>query len=256
MTHTLPADLVSYLLIGASAFLVVHWLRRAILKPIGPSTTDPNAGRTTIFDRFQRLFHWTSLVALSVVIGSGLALYYPAVLEPAAMAVGFPLHTNFRLLVDVHVAGVVAFALLMAGHIGWDVFKVRGSRLVIPSKNDLRQLVSRAESFVSGGDTAKSGKYDVFMKSFHILLTVSSIILAVSGVTLYFFAPWWLVPQLSHQAIEPWWKPTILHDLFGFALITLLVAHTYFAMLRVNRPLLRAMISPRPPLRETESEKQ
>jgi cytochrome b subunit of formate dehydrogenase len=205
-----------------------------------------------LFDRFQRLFHWSSTVALLVVIGSGLALYYPVVLEPAAMAVGFPLHTNFRLLVYVHVASVVAFGLLIAGHIAWDVFTVKGSALVIPNRGDLRQLASRARSFVWGGEIARSGKYDVFMKSFHILLTISSIILAVTGVTLYFFAPWWLVPQLAHQAVEPWWKPTILHDAFGFALIVLLVAHTYFAMLKVNRPLLRAMISPR---REEEPEK-
>jgi cytochrome b subunit of formate dehydrogenase len=245
MTHTLPADLVSYLLIGVSAFLVIHWMRRAILKPAGPSTTDPNAGGMTTFDRFQRLFHWTSMVALLVVIGSGLALYYPAVLEPAAMAVGFPIHTNFPFLVDIHVAGVVAFALLMAGHIAWDVFKVKGSSLVIPGRADLRQLAARAEGFVKGGEIAKSVKYDVFMKSFHILLTISTVMLAVTGVTLYFFASWWLVPQLEHQAIEPWWKPTMLHDAFGFALIVLLVAHTYFALLKVNRPLLRAMISPR-----------
>jgi cytochrome b subunit of formate dehydrogenase len=204
LTHTLPADLVSYLLVGVSAFLVIHWLRRAILKPAGASTADPSTGGVTIFDRFQRLFHWGSLVALVITIVTGLALYYPAVLEPAAMAVGFPIHTNFRLLVDVHVASVVGFGVLIAAHIGWDVFKVKGSRKVILSKGDLRQLVVRAESFVRGDEIAKNGKYDVFMKSFHILLTISSIILASTGVTLYFFAPWWLVPQLSHQAIEPW----------------------------------------------------
>lgn len=252
MTHTLPADLASYLLIGASTFLVLHWLRRAILKPAGPSTTDPDASSVSAFDRFQRVFHWASLVALLVVIASGLALYYPGVLEPAAMALGFPLHTNFLLLVDLHVAGVVAFALLITAHIGWDVFKVKASRSVIPTKGDLRQLAARAVSFVRGGEIAKNGKYDVFMKSFHILLTISSIILAVTGVALYFFAPWWRVPELSHQSIEPWWKPTVLHDLFGFALIVLLVAHTYFALLKVNRPLLRAMISPH---RERGSEK-
>ena len=242
MTHTLPADLVSYLLVGTSAFLVVHWVRRAILKPAGPSTSDPNANGITSFDRFQRLFHWGTLVALLVTIASGLALYYPAVLEPAAMAVGFPIHTNFQLLVDIHVASVVAFSLLIAAHIAWDVFKVKGSRLVIPRVSDLRQLARRAKSFVRGGEIVRSEKYDVFMKSFHILLTISSIVLAVTGITLYFFAPWWFVPQLSHQTFEPWWKPTIMHDFFGFALIVLLVAHTYFALLNVNRPLLRAMI--------------
>jgi cytochrome b subunit of formate dehydrogenase len=252
MTHTLPADLVSYLLIGASAVLVIHWVRRAILKPAGASTADPNIGGVASFDRFQRLFHWATVVALVVTISSGLALYYPSVLEPAAMAVGFPLHTNFRLLVDVHVTSVVAFGLLIAAHIGWDVFKVKGSLLVIPAKGDLRQLAARTVGFVRGDQIAKDGKYDVFMKSFHILLTISSVILAVTGLTLYFFAPWWLVPQLAHQTIEPWWKPTMLHDVFGFALIILLVAHTYFALLKVNRPLLKAMVSGD---RKRESEK-
>lgn len=216
------------------------------MKPAGPSTTDPNASDSAGFDRFQILFHWATLVALLVTIASGLALYYPPVLEPAAMAVGFPIHRNFRLLVDVHVASVVAFALLIAAHIAWDVFKLKGSRLVIPGVSDIRQLVVRVESFVRGGEILRGGKYDVFMKSFHILLTITTIILAVTGATLYLFAPWWLVPQLSHPAIEPWWKPTILHDLFGFSLVVLLTAHTYFALLRVNRPLLRAMFRPRP----------
>ena len=245
MTHTLPADLVSYLLIGTSAFLAIHWVRRAILKPAGPSTADPNASDSAGFDRFQILFHWVTMVALLVTIASGLALYYPAVLEPAAMAVGFPIHTNFQLLVYIHVVSVVALALLIGGHIAWDVFKVKGSRLVIPGPNDIRQLVVRAGSFVRGGEIPRNGKYDVFMKSFHILLTITTIMLAFTGITLYFLAPWWLVPQLSHPAIEPWWKPTILHDLFGFSLVVLLVSHTYFALLKVNRPLLRAMLRPR-----------
>ncbi len=87
------------------------------------------------------------------------------------------------------------------------------------------------------------GKYDAFMKSFHVYLIIAFAALALTGIYQYFFAPWWLFPWELHEQIEPFWKPTALHDLFGFLLISVVAGHTYFALLRINRPLLRAIFS-------------
>ena len=80
------------------------------------------------------------------------------------------------------------------------------------------------------------------MKSYHALLIVCSLGLGVTGFVQYVWAPWWKYPELQHLQIEPWWKPTMLHDLFGFILIGLVVGHTYFSVLKVNRPLLKEMV--------------
>ena len=82
----------------------------------------------------------------------------------------------------------------------------------------------------------------LFMKRFHTFLIPAVVGLGITGAVQLFFAPWWNYSQLLHSAIEPWWRPTWIHDALGFSLIALVVAHAYFALLRVNRPVLRSMV--------------
>ncbi len=246
MTHTLAAPLAAYLLAGGMLFLVVHWIRRVLWKPASKSggygSGTPSASPRA-FDMVQRLFHWASTLTLILIVFSGLALFSPAFFGPLSETIGFPIHSNILLLVDLHVASVVALGSLLALHIGWDFYRLRTWRLISNGRKDLAELLSRARGFLSGGAVEWSEKYDVFMKSFHIMLIMLFLGLGFTGLVIYFIAPWWLYPQLLHSAIEPWWMPTPIHDVLGFSFLVLAVAHTYFASMGTNRPILKAMIT-------------
>jgi cytochrome b subunit of formate dehydrogenase len=182
-----------------------------------------------------------SLVSLIV---TGLALYSPSLFDPVSMAISnFPIHSNILLLVDVHVAAATAFILLLLLHAAWDL-RTPGAGSMIKSRlGDLAELSSRMRGFISGSQrVTRTEKYDAFMKGFHTFLIVAAVGLVITGAVQFYIAPWWTYPQLLHSAIEPWWRPTWIHDALGFSLIALAVAHTYFASLRVNRPILKSMV--------------
>jgi len=227
--------------------LFAHWIRRSLWKPATLSTVwrIPKAGGSVIFDRVQRIFHWTMTIALLLIAVTGLALYSPSLFDSASMAVsGFPIHSNILLLVDIHVAFATLFVFLLLLHAVWDLRRPGAGSTIRSRFNDLTELSSRLRGFVLGsGRVERTEKYDAFMKGFHTFLIVAVAGLALSGAVQFYIAPWWGYPQLLHSAIEPWWRPTWIHDALGFSLIALAVAHTYFALLRVNRSILRSMVT-------------
>lgn len=241
MVHTLDPVITSSILIGAFSLYMVHWFRRSLRE-----TGDSFAGsevQATGFDRVQRLFHWSVTVGLVVISATGLVLYYPTYVEPFVTSLGLPLHSFFSGWIEIHFVAAVAILCLLAIHIGWDSVKIRTTGLMLPARNDVQEALQRTWRFLWGGKpTQRSGKYDVFMKSYHILLTVCFVFLGITGAVQYVWAPWWLYPELLHGQIEPWWKPTLLHDFFGFLLIALVVGHTYFSLLPSNRTLFVPMI--------------
>lgn len=246
MTHTLAAPLAAYMVTGGMLFLVAHWLRRVLWKPAsglgrqGSVTMDTSS---RAFDRIQRLFHWVLTVTLVLTAFSGLALYSPAFFDPLTEMAGFSIHSNILLLVDLHVASVVILGASIAIHIGWDFYMLRTWRLIRNGRKDFTEFSSRARGLISGAAVEFTKQYDVFMKSFHTTLIVLFLGLGFTGLVMYFIAPWWLYPQLLHSAIEPWWMPTPIHDVLGFLLLILVISHTYFSLLRTNRPILKSMVT-------------
>lgn len=248
MTHTLAAPLAAYLVTGGMLFLAVHWVRRVLWKPrrrLPTLGTDGSEEKGHAFDVVQRFFHWSTTVALAVIVLSGLTLYSPAYFNPLTTSLGFPIHNKIQLLVYVHVASVLVLGGLLGLHVAWDFFKLKTWHSIRNRRNDFAELSSRAKGFLAGAAVNWSEKYDVFMKSFHTLLIVLFVGLGFTGIVMYFVAPWRLYPQLLHSSIEPWWMPTPIHDVLGFSLLVLLVAHTYFSLLGTNRPVLRAMATGR-----------
>jgi len=227
-------------------FLVVHWVRRVLWKPAsrwGETRKGEPVETPRGFDRIQRFFHWTTTLALVLIVFSGLALYSPAFFDPLSEIFGLPIHRNILPLVDLHVASVVALGALLALHIVWDYYRKRTWSFISNGRRDLAELSSRARGFLSGGAVPWSEKYDVFMRGFHTMLIVLFLGLGITGFVMYFIAPWWLYPQLLHSAIEPWWMPTPIHDVLGFFFLVLAVAHTYFSLLGTNRAILKAMVN-------------
>jgi cytochrome b subunit of formate dehydrogenase len=226
-------------------FLVVHWVWRVLWKPAPGWDETRNrapAGIQRGFDRVQRFFHWATTLALILIVLSGLALYSPAFFDPLSEGFGLPIHRNIIPLVELHVGSVVALGALLALHIGWDFYRKGTWSFISSRRRDLAELSSRARGFLSGGAVPWSEKYDVFMKGFHTTLIMLFLGLGITGLVMYFAAPWWQYPQLLHSAIEPWWMPTPIHDVLGFFFLVLAVAHTYFSLMGTNRPILKAMV--------------
>lgn len=244
MPHGAPEAVAYGILIFFSIVLIVHWARRTRRPPV--VTESPQSGTVedrTLFDRFQRFFHWTTTAVLVIVIITGFALYDPFTFEPVTDALGLPLHSAFPSYVFVHVIFSTALAVLLVLHVIWDVKRLRAIRQMWPRVQDFHDALLRARNFLSlGKEYPRMPKYDFFMKGFHIYLVVAVVVLAFTGIYQYYYAAWWTVVWYLHYQVEPAWRPTIIHDLFGFGLVALVVGHIYFASLRVNRPLLTAMI--------------
>lgn len=197
-----------------------------------------------MFDLVQRLYHWGTTAAFVGAVVTGFALYDPFTFEPVADAIRVPLHSYFPQWVTAHVILSSALGGLLLLHLVWDIGKLRATKLMLPTRQDFRDAASRAQNFLFVAKSyPRMGKYDFFMKSFHIYLAISFAVLALTGLYQYFFASWWSFPWWLHDSIEPFWRPTALHDIFGFLLIALVLGHLYFAMLPVNRPLLSAIVN-------------
>jgi cytochrome b subunit of formate dehydrogenase len=244
MPHGAP-ELVAYGIVAIFGLgLVFHWLRRALRhpSPTEPISREPK-GSVLMFDKVQRVFHWATTICFILLIATGLPLYDPSTFVPIASAVGIPIHGAFNTYVMIHVIASVALALLLFVHIVWDVGKLRSLKLMLPTKSDFRDSIVRAKSLLLGTKQyPRINKYDGFMKNFHLFLSVASIVLAFTGVYMLLYAQWWNIPLELHFQTEPPFKPTILHDVFGFLLIALVLGHTYFSLLPINKPMFRAML--------------
>jgi len=244
MPHGAP-ELLSYgILTVFSLGLVFHWSRRALRHP---APTEPLAteikGEILMFDKVQRAFHWATTASFILVVLTGLPLYDPSAFVPAAAALGIPLHGAFNTYVLLHVIGSSSLAILLIVHIAWDVGKLRATRLMLPTKSDLKDTIIRAKSLLlRTKEYPRINKYDGFMKNFHLFLPIAFIVLAVTGIYMLFYSQWWNIPLELHFQTEPAWKPTVLHDIFGFTLIALVLGHTYFSILPVNKPVFKAML--------------
>lgn len=247
MPHGLPEIIAYGMLAVFSACLIIHGAHRVLRDPkiTEPLTTNAK-NDLAMFDGVQRLFHWGTTIGFAGILVSGFLLYDPFTFEPMTEALRIPLHTAFPLWVTLHVIFALILGALLVLHIAWDVARLHALQQMLPTRRDIRDATLRVRNFLSlAKDYPRMGKYDFFMKSFHLYLASSFIILAITGIFLYFQAPWWSFPWFLHHEIEPFWRPTVLHDVFGFVLTALVVGHVYFAVLRVNRPLLRAIFTGR-----------
>jgi cytochrome b subunit of formate dehydrogenase len=188
-----------------------------------------------MFDIVQRLFHWANFMLLGLMALTGVALFLPGVIDAFLAPLGI---REFASKVYWHVNIAWGLLLLIAVHIVWDTAVARGWGNIWPTRRDFSDAGTRTRNFLGlSHDYPRSPKYDLFMKSFHWGLTVSLIILGITG--LYFWNPFGLFPGLSYNA-EFLFR--LLHDFFAFLLIGLIIGHMYFALIPVNWPILKAMV--------------
>jgi formate dehydrogenase subunit gamma len=236
----LSFEIAALLILVFIAFYAIHWLRRAF-RP-WPTPERPKEEfkiekeRVKWFDIVERLFHWTNFIVLGTIILTGVNIFIPGYLDIIFSAFGIKtindsilLHTNFA----------YALLALIIIHIVWDTLIARGFWNIWIRISDFKDFIGRAENFLGiSRKYPRDPKYDMFMKSYHWGLTISLVIQGITG--LYFMNPFGLLPGLDY-GIEYIFR--ILHDIFAFVIIGLIIGHIYFAILPANFEILRAMIT-------------
>ena len=212
------------LLLAFVAGYVTHWLRRAFRQPHPTEPSDqPSADKLAMFDIVQRLFHWANFMLLGLMTLTGVALFLPGLIDAFLAPFGI---RGFASKVYWHVTLAWGLLALIAIHVVWDTFVAHGWGNIWPTTRDFSDAETRARNFLGlSHDYPRSPKYDLFMKGFHWSLTVSLMILGITG--LYFWNPYGLFPALSYNT-ELLFR--LLHDFFAFLLLGLIIGHMYFAV--------------------------
>ncbi len=228
-----------YIVLLFVAGYAVHWFRRAFRQPT-PTGATPSVSipgdRVKYYDVVERLFHWTDFVVLGMMVVTGVAIFFPGSLDFLLAPFGVQ---GVAADVTLHLTFVWALLGLIAIHVIWDTAVARGFWNISPGISDMRDAAKRAKNFVGwSNEYPRMGKYDAFMKTFHWGLTLSLIVLGITGI--YFWNPFNLMPNLGY-ATENLFR--VLHDIFAFLLVGLIIGHIYFAVIPENWPILKAMVT-------------
>ncbi|MHB8566481.1 MAG: cytochrome b/b6 domain-containing protein [Nitrososphaerales archaeon] len=186
------------------------------------------------FDRAQRAIHWLFAAILIFLTATGFEIYlYPNV-------VGNVL-TVFSLIYHSDISAILL--LLIIAHVFYDLRKPRSMSNMNPSNFDLKMLLTRTRNFLIPKREAtalKSGKYDVFMKGYHWSLTGLLVVLGITGV--YFWDPYAIVSAHLRLSLSMQSLLLNVHILSAVVVTGMMIGHAYFALIKVNRPILRSML--------------
>lgn len=226
-------DLVWVALIAGVVFMVVHavyvrWIART---PRPEEAFVSGAGipeRVTRHTLSSRAFHWLMALAMFALL---LTAFLPVV------GVRFP-------WVTIHwIAGVV-LTLAIAYHVLYATLR-QDIRSMWVGREELAEGSQALTRFFrrSRGLPPKAGKYPLDHKLYHHAAAAVSVVAIVTGVLMMFRidTPFW--NQNPYFLSDSVWGITyVLHGLSGVALITLVIAHIYFAIRPEKRWMTRSMV--------------
>ena len=187
-------------------------------------------------DMAQIAFHWVNAVAIVALTVSGLLIYF-----------GYPATADYFMW-HLWAAWVLLAALVF--HIWYSTIRFKYFYRMWVTAEDLRAAMGRLPGF--GGSGAKSAPKHKFYKVeqivFHWALAAVVVGIVITGFILWkpgrdFVGPFWL----------PWgWDAVfaarVLHQILTFALIVLVIAHVYFAVLVPKEwPRLKSIFTGRVP---------
>jgi len=181
----------------------------------------------------DRLYHWTMAAAVLTLLGTG---FLPI------------LGWKFEWVTAHWIAGLVLAALVIMHIVRASVWLDFWS--MVPAYEDVRsgwRTISR-ELGRRGLPPLKPGKYSLLQKLYHLAITGIVLALIASGLLmlLKIDTPWWRRNPywLSDHS---WGVIYAIHDLCAMSVITLLMAHIYFALrpekLWMSRSMIRGWIS-------------
>ncbi len=240
----LQVEYAAALVLLFAAVFAVHFVRRAYRQPkrIGGTPMEVPGNTVKAFDLVERLFHWSLFITLGLVMVSGVAIYLPGSFNFLLSAFGVAGTAAAQTAADLawHTDMLWLLLGLIAIHIVWDLAVSRTGKTIIPRGHDIKDTMVRVQGFLGLGPSVqpRHGKYDAFMKLFHWGLVLCLVVLGISG--LYLWSPYSIMPTISpsfESALRLW------HDVFAFLLIGLVAGHIYFAILPINWPVLRSIMT-------------
>jgi len=231
-------DLVWVAILAGALFLVVHALiaarrRRASGATASSAATDAlaradHSARVVRHPAGARLFHWTMAAAMLVLLATA---FVPV------MGLQFD-------WVTIHwIAGLALIATIV-----WHILQAlfwQNLRNVWIGAEDVREGMQELSHFVGGGaaPARKPGKYPVAQKFFHHVATVAALAAVVTGLLMMVRIDTPLFRQNQYLLDDGTWGLVyVLHGLGGVLLITLVIAHVYFAIRPEKRWLTRSML--------------
>jgi formate dehydrogenase subunit gamma len=229
------------LLLFVAAY-AIHWLRRAFREGIPKGPPPPGlvvpGDRVKAYDLVQRLFHWSDFIVMGMMVLTGISIFLPGPLYPLLSAFGIE---STDAMIMTHTTFVWALLALIIIHVIWDTAVARGWWNIWIGKMDFVDSKKRARSFLGfSKEYPREGKYDFFMKSFHWGLTISLVALGITGV--YFMNPLPDLIPMPNLGYQTEYLFRMIHDLFAFLTVGLIMGHIYFAIIPENWPILGGMV--------------
>jgi len=224
------------------AVFAIHGVRRAYRQPtrVGGTPVEVPGNKVKAFDIVDRAFHWSLFIILGLVMLTGVAIYSPGTFDSFLEAFGVTAVAASATTGNIawHTDMLWILLGLIIIHVVYDLAVTRSGKSILPGSSDFKDTTTRLKGFLGFGPSVqpRHGKYDAFMKLFHWGLALCLVILGITG--LYLWNPYGLMPTMS-----PGFESTLrlLHDVFAFLLIGLVMGHIYFAILPINWPVLRSI---------------
>jgi cytochrome b subunit of formate dehydrogenase len=194
---------------------------------IPPADDRASSNRIARHAGFDRLLHWLTAAAVLILLGTA---FLPI------------LGIDFAWVTVHWVAGIVLIAVVLA-HVVRELFR-RNLRAVWIDGRDLRDAFATARMTLRIGDArpGKPGKYSFAQKLIHFAFTVVILVTIVTGAMMMvkIDTPWWR-RNLYWLTDASWGIVYVLHGLAALLLVTMVIAHIYFALRPEKRQFLRSM---------------
>jgi cytochrome b subunit of formate dehydrogenase len=225
-------DLIWAALFAGVLFVVGHALFVQLLAP--PKGGEAATAVPGVPERVERHsgasrgFHWLMAISMFVLL---VTAFFPVV------GIRFP-------WVTIHWIAGVALMLLVLFHI-WHALVKQDMRTMRFGVAELKRGARMLGGIMRREPDAKprGGKYPLDQRMYHHAATVVTLGAIITGVLMMLrIDTWFWASNPYFLADSTWGLVFVLHGLCGVALITLVIAHVYFAVRPEKRWMTRSMI--------------
>ena len=211
-------DLLWLVIVLAFVFIAGHAIYEFTQKRGGKPSSE--GSRVNRHDKIDRLFHWVMAISVFVLLITGI----------------FPIiGLNFAWL-EIHwIAGII-LTIVIVFHILRSFTQDLSSMALGPS--DLKEALD---------ETVKPGKYSPAQKSMHMVVSILTLLVIVSGLIMFWQieTPWWDRPNSLSEATLG--LVFFVHGISTLGLVGVICLHIYFGLrpekLFYTRSMIKGWIS-------------
>ena len=219
--NLLASDALFWIVLLTGAFLAAHFVFSALPGLKGARSEEGMSMKDAQFkrrDAAKILFHWVNFAAIASLIITGLLMFFG---DPDTAG-----------LFTWHLWAAWIFLAALAFHIWYDTIRFKHFHRMWVTAEDLGDAMKRMPGAGgAGGEPApKHGFYKVEQIAYHWGLAAVVLGLVITGFILW---------EPSRIYVAAFWMPwgwdgifvaRVLHEIFTFLLVAMIVAHIYFAV--------------------------